>query len=662
MIRFLQQDSRFTKALFIVIIGFASVSMVVYLIPGLMSTGGVSSDAFAVVYPHWYSRLLSSGEKISNQSVQQMVSMQLQRQNPEYAGNPFIVKLYTERVGQQMVQQQVELIEARRLGLTVTKDDVAAFLHKGQFGQFIFPKGNYIGDEQYAALIDQYFHLSVGDFESQLRDQILDERLRSLVTADVTVSDDEVRDLYRKQNIKIKFDYAVLNGDDLSKGINPTDAELQAYFTKNAARYANALPETRAISYFAFTIDQLPGGLPKVGDQEVQQYYNQHKAEYQVPEQARARHILIKVPAGADAKADAAAKAKAESILKQIKPDGSNFAELAKKYSDDPGSKDAGGELGFAKRGMMVKEFDNAIFTQKIGELAIVKTQFGYHIVQVEERQTAHAQSLAEVQPTIQITLMRKKVAQAEENYAKTLAAEAQKNGLAKTAQAHGLALMTTDPLAARGVIAALPNSAQIMSKAFAAKQGDAPEYAETGEGYAIFQVARIVPAHAPDFNSYKDHVLADYRADKLPTLLSEKATELINKARAEKDLNKAAKEVGATVKTSDLVGESAQVPDMGPVSQDLFNLNVGDLSAPITTQRNTIVAKLVDKQIPTAEEINKNLDQTREQILEQRRSEVYGVFINTLMDRYKKEKRIVYGAQAQDDSTPALPGKAPKG
>ena len=128
-----------------------------------------------------------------------------------------------------------------------------------------------------------------------------------------------------------------------------------------------------------------------------------------MPEQARSRHILIKVPAGADAKTDAAAKAKAESILKQLQA-GGNWADLAKKNSDDPGSKDSGGELGFAQRGRMVPEFDNAIFTQKIGDIKIVKTQFGYHIVQVEERTAAHTQSLSEVLPTIQATLIRQNV------------------------------------------------------------------------------------------------------------------------------------------------------------------------------------------------------------------------------------------------------------
>ena len=137
-------------------------------------------------------------------------------------------------------------------------------------------------------------------------------RLQSLITAGVTVSDKEVRETYRKNNIKIKFDYAVISSDDLRKQINPSDAELEAFFKKNAARYATAVPEERTITYFAFTPNEVPGGVQQPTQQEIQQYYNAHQSEYSVPEQARSRHILIKVAPGADAKTDAAAKAKAE--------------------------------------------------------------------------------------------------------------------------------------------------------------------------------------------------------------------------------------------------------------------------------------------------------------------------------------------------------------
>jgi len=655
MIRFLQKDSRVVKAFFVVIIGMASVSMVVYLIPGLTGVGAASADTYAVIYPYWYSKLLSSGSSVSQERVDKMARAQLAQQR--YPDNPVILGMFEQRVGQQLVQQQVLLVEAQKLGIRATADDVVQFLHRGQFGVFLFPKGQYIGDDRYADFVAQQFNMSVPEFEDEVKSSIEIRRLQALITAGVTIGDQEVRDDYRKGAIKIKFDYAVISADDLRKTINPSDGDLEAFFKKNAARYASAVPEERKITYFAFTPNDLPGGVPQPTQQEIKAYFNQHQSEYSTPEQARSRHILIKVDAGADAKTDAAAKAKAEDILKQIKA-GGNFADLAKKYSDDPGSKDSGGELPFAQHGTMVPEFDKAIFSQKIGDTEIVKSQFGYHIVQVEERKPAHAQDISEVLPTIQATLIRQKTAAAEEAFAHTLASEAAKDGLEKAAAAHKLQVVTTPPVGRQGVISALPDGSQLISKAFEAKQGDAPQYAQTGEGYAVFQVTGIQAAHAPAFADWKTHVLDDYREEQLPGLLTAKTKELADKAKAENDLAKAAKEMGATVKTSDLVGPDGQVPDLGQVAQvapQLMDLTVGAISGPIDTGRNGVVAKILDKQEPSAEEIAKNFDQTRDQMLEQRRQDAFGVFLSEIMDNYKKNNRIRMNAKAQQ--RPQIPG-----
>ncbi|HEY1649211.1 MAG TPA: peptidylprolyl isomerase [Terracidiphilus sp.] len=657
MIRFLQTDNRVVKALLVVIIGAASVSMVVYLIPGLTGGGATSPDTYAVVYPHWYSRWLSSGDTVSQERVEQMTRQQLMQRSPQYADNPMIVKFFESQVGQQLVQQQVLLQEAQKLGMHASSEDVRQFLQTGPTGQVLFPDGKFIGDAAYANLISERLNMSVAQFEESVKNEIVIRRLQSLITGGVTVGDKDVRDSYRKQNLKIKFDYAVISSQDLLKTINPSDPELEAFFKKNAARYASAVPEERKITYFAFTPNDVPGGVPQPTQQQIQQYYNDHKADYSVPEQAKSRHILIKLAPGADAKTDAAAKAKAEDVLKQLQS-GGNWNELAKKYSDDPGSKDTGGELGFAQRGRMVPEFDNAIFTQKIGDIQIVKSQFGYHIVQVEDRQTAHTQPLNEVLPTIQATLVRDASAQAQENYAKQLASEAMKNGLEKTAAAHHLEVVTTQPVEQSGVIAALPSSTQLLSKAFGSKQGDPPQYAPTGEGYAVFQVTGTVPAHVPAFADWKSHVLDDYRNEKLPALLSQKTQELSTKAKNENDLAKAAKEEGATVKSSDLVNATGQVPDLGQVGQvapQLFDLNVGNVSGPINAERNGIVARIVDKQEPSADEIQKNFDQTKDQILEQRREEAFTIFLNNVMNDYKKHNLIRLNAKAEGPQVPGM-------
>ncbi len=643
MIRFLQTDNRLTKAIFVVIIGVVSVGMVVYLIPGLTGQGASSADTYAMIYPHWYSRLFSSGITVSQEQVDKAARQQLQQQNPQYADNPMMLAYVEQRVGQQLVQKQILMAEADKLGIHATNDDVIQFLRTGQAGQVLFPYGQFIGEDQYAALIASRFNQSVAEFEEDIRQGIVIRRLQALITGGVTVDDNEVRANYLKQNIKIKFDYAVISSDDLRKTINPSDTELAAFFKTNAARYATAVPEERKVTYFAFTPDQLPGGVPRPTQQEIQQYFTAHQSEYSTPEQARSRHILIKVAAGADAQTDAAAKAKAEGILKQIQG-GANFPYLAKKYSDDPGSKDSGGELGFSQRGRMVPEFDNAIFTQKIGDTQIVKSQFGYHIVQVEERQAAHTQTINEVLPTIQLTLVRQKLAQAEEAYANSLTSEAIKNGLEKTAAAHHLEVVNSPLFDSKGVISALPDGSQIIAKAFQSKQNDPPQSAETGEGYAVFQVTGIAAAHAPDFADWKSKVLEDYRNQQLRPLLAQKTKELADKAKSLNDLSKAAKEVGATVKNSDLVGETDQVPDFGNVGQlapQLFSMNVGDVSGPINAQRTGVVAKIVDKQEPSADEIARNLDQARDQMLDQRRADVFNVFLGELVSNYTKNKRI---------------------
>jgi peptidyl-prolyl cis-trans isomerase D len=659
MIRFLQTDNRMVKALIVVIIGAASITMVLYLIPGLGGVGSSPADTYAVVYPHWYSRLLSSGDSITQAHVEQITENQLRQRDPQYANNPTIVQMFEQQVGQQLVQEQVLIEEAHKLGIYATNEDVRKNLSTGPSGEVLYPGGKFIGEDAYKQLINDRLNESVTDFESEIKDEITIRRLQALITGGVTISDQEVRDTYRKANIKIKFDYAVLSAEDIGKSINPSDSELEAFFKTNAARYAQAVPEERKITYFAFAESQIPGGVQPPSQQAVQQYYNDHAADYSVPDQAKSRHILISVPPNANAATDAAAKAKAEMVLKQLQAGGS-WTDLAKKYSDDPGSKDTGGELGFAQRGKMVPAFDNAIFTQKIGEIDIIKTNFGYHIVQVEERQTAHTQALSEVQANILATLTRQAQAGAEDNYAQLLTSEAIKNGLEKTATAHHLEVVTTDPVAHDGVIAALPDGAQILSKAFAAKQGDPPQSAPTGEGYAVFQVTGIVPAHAPAFADWKSHVLDDYRQEQLPVLLSQKTKELSDQAKATNDLAKAAKAVGATVKTSDLVGESGQVPDFGEVGQvapQLFDMSVGAISGPIDAGRTGVVVKIDDKQEPSADEIAKNLDQTRDELLDQRRNEAFSVFVSSVFNDYKKRKLVVINAKPQG---PQLPGQQP--
>ena len=645
MIRILQKDSKTLKIIFALIIGVVGLSMVAYLIPGIGDNA--DSTASAGVYatvrdPGIFGKFNGDSTPIKTTEVNQAAQQQLQQQRlPD-----FLLPYMMQRAGTMLVQRAILKHEADRLHLEVSDADLARELQTGSFARYLFPDGKYIGDDKYINFVQTYFQLSRSDFETQVKNDMELNRLQALVIGGVSVSDNAVREAYKTQGTKVKFDYAVVSADDIRKTINPSDADLQTFFKSNAAKYATAVPEQRKIEYVSFDASNIPGGKPQVTDAEIASYYGQHQDQYQVKEQVKTRHILIQVPAGADAKTDAAAKAKAADILKQIKA-GGNFADLASKNSDDPGSKTQGGELPMIPTAGLDPAYAKAAMALNPGQTSdLVKSQFGYHIIQTEQKDAAHAKSLAEVKESIIPVLEQQKAGAAEQSFATQLATEAKSTGIDKTAAAHGLKPETTDYIAKGGVVGGLADSAQLLTQAFSAAKGAAPASVSTGDGFAIFQVLDVKPAHAPDFADYKPHILDDYREQQVPQLLNAKLTKLEDRAKVLNDLKKAAAEMNIPVKSSDLVGKDGQVPDVGSMSGQAavaFTLAKGAISAPINAGTTGIILSVTDKQEPSAEDIAKNFDATREQLLSQQHEEIFRVYIGTLTDMYTKKGAIKY-------------------
>ena len=659
MIRFLQQDNKTIKIMFGVIIGAACISMVIYLVPGLMSDNsvGTNSAVYATVRePGAWGRLFGASTDIKTDDVAKLAQRQLQQQHyPD-----FLLPYMMQRSGQVLIQRAMLKQAADRLHLEVSDEDLKRELRTGPFAQYLFPNGQYIGDDNYINFVQTAFGTTRSDFETQVKDDMELQRLQALVTGGAAVSDAAVREAYLVQGVKVKFDYAVVSLEDLKKTINPADAELQSYFKQNAAKYATAVPETRKIEYVAFDASKTPGGKAAVSDSDVQAYYSGHAAQYKTEEQVKTRHILIASKAGADAATDAAAKAKAQDVLKQVQA-GGNFAALAKKYSDDPGTKDKGGELVLMPTASLDPAYGKAAMALNPGQTSgLVKSAFGYHIIQTEQKQAAGVKPLAEVKDTIVKTLEQDKQGGALQSYGTELAAEAKKNGLEKTAAAHGLKAMTTDYVEKNAAIGGVSDSAAMLAQAFAAEKGAAPAAVSTGDGYAVFAVLDVKTAHAPEFAAYKAHVLDDYRDQKAPELLQTETTKLDARAKELNDLKKAAAELKIPVKTSDLVGEDGQVADLGAMNGPgaaAFKLAKGAISDAINAGQTGVVLTVTDKQEPTADDIAKNFDTTREQLLSQQREEIFSVFMGTLTDKYEKGGGVRLTKQASAPAGP-LTGK----
>ena len=558
---------------------------------------------------------------------------------------PFLM----QRAADNMITMGALAYEADRMGLGVSDSELADYLHQGQFGQLFFPEGKFIGDEQYANFIQSQWGLSVAQFEKELKDQLAQQKLLAAVSAAATVSNKEIQEQVTKDGTKVKFDYALLTLDDVKKQVKVTDVELKAFYDQNKQQYVNSIPEKRKARYILIDTAKVAAATP-VTDADLQAYYNQHQDEYRIPETVTVRHILIKTPTpGPDGKVDQkgvdAAKAKAEDVQKQLKA-GGDFAELAKKNSDDPGSAQNGGLLPPITRGRTVPEFEQAAFNTPKGQTTdIIRTSYGFHIIRVEDKQNARVKPLDEVKPQIEAAVKQQKSAAAAQSLANSVESIARSAGMDKAAADKGLVVITTDLIAQSDPLPGVGTSQELSNSLFAAKKGDAPALTQDAQGYAIYQVTDIQPPQTPTFEQIKAQVEDQFKAQRAQQLLAQKVQELSDRAHAEHDLKKAAKELGATLRTSDLVDGTAQIPDVGAMTgaaNVAFSMEVGQISGPLQVGAGSgVVIAILEKQQPTPEEAKVAWDRAKDTLLAQKRQALEGLYVQNLREKLEKDGKI---------------------
>ncbi len=643
MIRFLQKPGPIKKIVLGGLLVIVCVMMVITLIPG----GGFLNDLFG-------GGLTTQGvlARVGNQDIGvQEVAQQARRiAKQQFKGNvpPGIMSYIMPRAAESVIAQKMLVYEADRMGLGVSNEELSNALHQGQMGQVLFPGGKFIGEQEYEMLIQSQFNLSVAQFEQEVKAEIAQRKLLSLITAPVSVSDKDISQELMKHDTKVKFEYAVLTLDDIKKQIKPTDAELRAFYEQYKQQYANSIPEKRKAQYILIETAKLTDKI-SVTQAELQQYYNQHQDEYRIPETVTVRHILIKTPTpGPDGKVDQAgvdaARKKAEDIAKQLKA-GGNFAELAKKNSDDPGSAQNGGLLPPLTKGRTVPEFEQAAFNTPVGQTTdIIRTSYGFHIIHVEAKQQARLKPLDEVTPEIEMVLKGQKASAGAQSLANAVQAQARTAGISKAAAEKGLTVTSVGPIAQGEPLPGVGNAPEFVSALFSAKKGDPPATAPLPQGYAVYQVTEIQPPQTPTFEQVQDKVEQQFKEQRAQAQLAQKTQQLADRAHAEHDLAKAAKEAGVTVKTSELVDRTSQVPEVGAMSgaaSVAFDMKTGDISAPIQSGNNGVVIKVLEVQQPSPEQMKQNWDSVKDTLLQQKRNEIEGLYVENLRDRLEKEGKV---------------------
>ena len=663
MIRFLQTPGPLTKFILSAILVVICGGMVITLIPG----GLGSSSALFGGGPTQKGVVASvAGIDVTTNEVMQQARMMVKqqfRQNPGAANQ--LIPFFAGQAAQQLITQKALVAEAKRMGLKANEDDVRDELQHGRYAAMLFPNGTYIGDEAYQNLLAEN-DLTPTAFEQGVMDDILTRKLVNLITSGATVSDKDVRDQFEKENTKAKFNYAVLSQEELRKGLHPTDDELKAYYEHNKATYNNSIPEKRKIQY-AFLDRTKVLDKVTVTPQEVQAYYDQHRDQYRVPEQVKVSHILIKTPvAGPDGKVDPkavdAAQKKAEDVLKQLQA-GAKFDELAKKYSDDPGSAKQGGELGWIGRGRTVAEFEKAAFSLAKGQTSgLVKSSYGFHIIRVEDKQDAHVKTLAEVKDQIEPLIKQQKAGRIVDDQSNTLLDQARSGGIEKAAAALGLNVVNTDFVSKTDVLPGIGTNPQFMDEVFSAPEKGGPELAQLSQGYAVYEVEGIKPPATPTFEDIRTRVENEFKNERANTLLTQKTQELSDRAKAEHDLKRAAKELGATLKSSDFVLPNGQVPDIGAMSGPasvVFTMKPGEISGPITAGTNGVVIALLDLQAPNEQDFAAKKDQIRESLLQTKKGELFEMFVSNLRQQMQKAGKIQVNEQELKNLTKAQNSEA---
>ncbi len=612
-----------------VVVGILGIGMLLYLVP--QGTNDLNSaDTVAQV----------GDQTISVVDVQNLLAKNARgSQIP-----PALLPAYTQQALDQLIEEKMLALEADRMGLRVSDEEHADLLKK--LVPTAFTGDTFIGMDRYTAEVQSRFQVSVPEFETEVKNALLQQKFQQLVTDGITASDDEVREEFRRENEKIKLDYVLIKPEDLQSKVEVSDADLAAYFDKNKAQYL--VPERRTVDYAVLSLAALRQRSDVTEDDE-KVYYQGHIDQYKLEDRAHVAHILFKTVGLTDAEA-AEVKKKADDVLSKAKH-GGNFADLAKQYSEDT-TKDKGGDLGWIVRGQTVPEFEAAAFSLPKGSISdLVKTQYGFHIIQVIDRETARTQTLDEVKASIVNQLQTDRAEQLGDTVSNQIADEIRRSGRIPIEDLAKKFNMTTGEaklVEATQPLPELGNAPGLMDSIFHQRVGDVGAPIRTDLGYVVLSVKDIQAAHPATLAEVHDRVASDYRHEKAVELAKSRADDLAKRAKSGENFAAAAKALGFEVKTSEPISRTGSIPDVGGAKQfaAAFNMPVGQTGDPVGLGSNWTVYRVAQHDPVNQDDFEKQKAKIEEQVLQRKRQTAYDLFRTALKTRLQQEGQLQFNAE----------------
>jgi peptidyl-prolyl cis-trans isomerase D len=564
-----------------VLLVVVAASMLVYLIPGgVGGPGGGSDNVVASV----------GKEQITASDVQREVQRLTRGQSNLPKG---IIGMYIPTIVNQLIEQKALAYKAREMGLSISDEELGNTIQS----TFAAQMGGKFDIQIYRAFLAQQ-GMTDQAFEAQQREAMLVTRLESIEKQSLIVSDQDARAEYERKNLKVGLTYLKFEGKDFLAKVNKDPAAVKAYFDKNRGQFR--IPEKRDVELVAGTIADFMQKA-QISDSELQKEYQDSMDSFRTPERVRVRHILIKTQ-GKPKEEAPKLKAKAEDLLKQLKG-GADFADLAKKNSEDTGSAEKGGELGWIVKGQTVPNFEKAAFSLDAGTLSgIIETEYGYHILQVEEKQAAHTQSFEEAKPQL---LAEAKKQAASDNLSKAI--EAAHNEALRTpgqdaaiANKYGLKYFKLDSLTTSTPLPELNSVPELTNAIFAAAKGATTDVVNVDtQGKAAFAtISKIVPARNAEYAEVENDVTQRFASSEADRLAEEGAKQAAGRARKGETLEMIAKAYGLSVKTAAPFTIDGAAEGIGAATQlaAAFEAKPGGIVGPIAAQGGEFVCRVSEK------------------------------------------------------------------
>ena len=602
------------------------IAFVFLYVPGFMDqTGGAGlpSDVIARV----------GDKEIALLDFQQIYTRQLQAYRLESGGEISEEMLRSLGIDRQILQQMIDghaaLAEAERLGIEVSDAEVRQRILTLPAFQI---DGRFIGEASYRQLLQQQRPpISPGQFEEEIRNEILVDRLQTAVTGWMRVSDAEVAGEHRRRNERIRVDVVAFRAADFRDEVEATDDDVALLFAEESGNYEIA--EKRRLRFLLVDQTAIFDSLTLTED-EVRLYYDANLPQYQTPGQVRASHILLRV----DGDDDEPVAARAAALAAEARG-GADFAELAREHSEDETNAESGGDLGSFGRGRMVPEFENAAFAMAAGEISDpVRSPFGFHVIQVTEKQEEVTQPFAEVRGAIENVLKRERSSARATSLARAIATEATTpQDLERAASARGYELQESG-FAARGEpILGLGLAQEVSAQAFAIDPGSVAGPVPTPSGPAFVTVTDIQDPYIPELDEVREQVREDVILKKSLTLAQERAAGAAETLQTAEDFVAAAEQAELSLGSSDFVTRGSTLPEVGSspaVEAVAFAMTPGTVSDVIQTGNAVAIVHLAERVEASAADLAQNRDTLRDELMFQRQSRFFTAYMDNVKAR----------------------------